>query len=300
MIDVNTLPVHKQFSRRLIKPDTWIINCYDQNPAAPHPYVVIGEEHALLIDATWTTFPLRRYIEEYVTDKPLWVVSTHSHHDHTNANWMFNDRPIFMSRIAWEETQSRREKSDEDGKWFGHQRGDYVPAILKPGDILDLGNRELEVLPYEGSHSAGSLLLLDHKYGILFTGDEIDGGQMLISGRSGGKVTVEGLRDNIARLIADWGDQIDILCPPHNGAPIHVKFLEYIVENCDRIMSGEEQGDPDVGSMSYLYNPFEDRPAAQIRQTLDDPKIRRSEWKGSSIVYNTDRIFKKDLSGRQP
>lgn len=295
MIDVNTLPVNKQFTRRLIKPDTWIINCYDQNLAAPHPYVVIGEERALLIDPTWTKLPLRKYVEECVTDKPLWVACTHSHHDHTNANWMFNDCPFFMSQIAWEETQARRELSDEEGRWFGHQRGDYVPQVLKPGDVLDLGNREIEILPYEGSHSAGSLLYFDRKYGVLFTGDEIESGQMLVSGRPGSKVTVEGLRENVARLIEGWGDKIDILCPPHNGAPIHVRFLEYIVENCDRIMSGEEAGDMDVGSMSYLYNPLEDRPTEQIQRVLNDPKIRRSEWMGTSIVFNADRIFKKDV-----
>ncbi len=295
MIDVKSLPVNKQFTRRLVKPDTWIINPYDENQAGPHPYVAVGEERAAVFDSTWTKLPLRGYVEEYVTDKPLILVNTHSHLDHTNANWMFNDLPIYMSETAWEEIKERRTLSDEEGRWMGHPKGDYVPNILRPGDVIDLGNRRIEALPYEGIHSSGSLLFLDHKYGVLFTGDEIECGQMLVMGRPGSTNTVEKLRCNVKRLVEEWGGEITMLCPPHNGAPIDPVFLLYIIENCDRIMSGEEEGDMDVGSMSYLYNPMEDRPADRVKAILEDPKIRRSEWKGTSIVFHTDRIFDRQV-----
>ena len=294
MIDITTLPINKQFTRRLAKPDSWVINCYDPNLASPHPHVLIGDEHALVIDPTWTKLPLRRYIEEFVTDKPLWVACSHSHHDHTNANYQFNDCRIFMSEYAWGEIRARRELSDAEGKCLGMPKGDYVPEILKPGDCIDLGNRKIEVLPYEGCHSPGSLVYLDHKYGILFTGDEIECGQMLVSGRPGSKSCVELLRENVVRLIEGWGDKFDMICPPHNGTPFHAKFLEYLVENCDRIMGGIE-GDLDVGSLSYLYNPLEDRSPEQIQKALDDPLTRRSEWMGTSIVYNSERIFKSQV-----
>lgn len=296
MIDINSLPVNKQFTRRLIKPDTWIINCYDPNLAAPHPHLLIGDEHALVIDTTWTKLPLRRYIEECVTGLPIWVACSHAHHDHTNANWMFDDCRFFMSEAAWEELKARRETDEAEGKWDGHQRGTYVPTILNPGDVIDLGNREIEVLPYEGCHSPGSLIYLDRKYGILFTGDEIECGQMLVSGRPGTKTCVELLKENIVRILDGWGDKFDTICPPHNGSPFHADFLKYLVENCDRIMSGIE-GDPDVGSMTYLYNPLEDRSPERVRQILEDPLTKRSEWKGTSIVYNTERIFKSQVNG---
>ena len=118
--------------------------------------------------------------------------------------------------------------------------------------------------------------------------------QMLVSGRPGSKSCVELLRENVVRLIEGWGDKFDMICPPHNGTPFHAKFLEYLVENCDRIMSGIE-GDLDVGSLSYLYNPLEDRSPEQIQKALDDPLTRRSEWMGTSIVYNSERIFKSQV-----
>lgn len=294
-VDINTIPLNKQITRRLAKPDTWILNCYSPNQASPNPFVLIGDEHALVIDPTWTKFNIRKYIEDYVTDKPLWVACSHSHHDHTLANWQFDDCQFFMSEFAWDEIKARRELDDEAGKWTGFQRGTYVPTMLKPGDKIDLGNRELEVLPYDGCHSPGSLIFLDKKYGILFTGDEIECGQMLVSGRPGSTTSVEKLRDNIVRLIEGWGDQFDIICPPHNGTPIHAKFLEYLVENCERIMSGKQVGDMDVGSLSYLYNPFEDRSPEMIKAAIENPEVLRSEWMGTSIVYNSKRIFRSQV-----
>jgi len=305
-LSLKTLPVNKQFSRRLIAEDTWILNPFDPGLAFPRPYVLIGEKYALVIDTTYTALPLRAYIETCVTDKPLKVFSTHSHFDHTNGNGHFNDVPIYMSQYAWEEIKERRKLDAKEGRWQVYDAennaidlteeeiGDYVPEILKPGDTIDLGNRILEVLPYEGCHSPGSLVLLDHNTGYLFTGDEIECGQMLVMGRGKSSSCIELLKENIDRLREGWGDQITMLCPPHNGSPIHVKFLDYLSENCQRIMDGEE-GDMDVGSMTYLYNPKEDRPVEMIKAQLENPDILRSEWKGTSIVYSRQRIFKKQL-----
>ncbi len=297
-IDVNTLPLNKQITRRLAKPDVWILNCYDPNQASPHPHVIVGDKLTAVIDPTWTLFNVRKYVEDYVSDKPIIVLCSHSHHDHTNANWMFDDLPIYMSEYAWGEIQNRRALPDDQAKWGGHKKGTYVPRILKVGDTIDLGGHVLEVLPYDGCHSPGSLIYLDRKAGILFTGDEIECGQMLVAGRPGSTTSVEKLRDNIVRIIEGWGDQFDMVCPPHNGTPFHAKFLDYLVENCERIMEahkrGENMGTGDVGSMSYLYNPYEDRGPEQIKAAIENPLTYRSEWMGTSIVYNIQRVFRSE------
>lgn len=291
MFNAKELPVKKQFSRRLVKPDTWIINCYDPNLASPHPHLLIGEKYALLIDPTWTQLALRKYIKEYVTDKPLLIACSHGHHDHTLTNGQFNDLPIYMSQYAWDEVRQSRENPSN---FEGYIMGDYTPIILKPGDTIDLGGRVVEVIPYEGCHSPGSLIFLDTKQGILFTGDELEAGQMLVSGRPGSTTSVEKLRDNLLLIKNNYAGKFDMLCPPHNGSPIHALFLDYLIENCERIMNGIE-GDMDVASTTFLLNPLEDRPADQVEKTRKDPKILRSEWMGSSIVYNVDRIFRSQV-----
>ncbi len=304
-LDVNALPINKKFNRRLIAPDTWIINPFNPKINTGRPYVLIGDDCALIIDATHTTLPIREYVEKCVTDKPLKVASTHSHLDHTNDNYMFEDCEIFMSESAWNDIQARREMDDVKGSWRQvdadgndvtmkpEQRGTYTPTLIGPGDKIDLGNRVIEVLPYVGCHSPGSLIFFDHNTGILFTGDEIECGQMLVMGQPGTKSCVEQLRENIQNLIDGWGDKITAICPPHNGSPIHPLFLTYLVENCDRVLSGID-GEMNIGSMSFMLGDFwAEMPMAQ--KWMADPDILRSEWKGTSIVYNRKRLHKSDI-----
>lgn len=291
MLNVKDLPLNKQFSRRLVKPDTWLINCYSESCEAPNPHVLIGERYALVIDTTDTKQDLRKYLEQYVTDKPLMVASTHSHGDHTLCNGLFNDCPIYMSQIAWEEIQAGRATGFK-GKDKDYIVGDYVPTIVKEGDIIDLGGREVEVIRFGGCHSPGSVAYLDKKYGILFTGDEMESGQVLMQGEfRGGNNSVELYRENLLHL-KEYADQFDTICPPHNGSPMHAKVVDYFIENCDRIMSGIE-GERDIGSVSYLLGPHEPRSPERVKSLRFDPNARRSEWMGTSIVYSIDRIFKK-------
>lgn len=284
------LPVQKQITMRLAKPNTWVLSWYNPSLETPHPHVLVGEKFALVIDPTETTYDLRKYIREYITDKPIKVANTHSHGDHTLSNGQFNDCEIFMSELAWEEIKKSREQGWNTPRHKGHIMGDYVPTIIKPGDVLDLGGRELEILPYNPCHSPTSLIYLDRTYGILFPGDEIDPGQVNIWG-----TPVETFRDNMLSLKARM-DDFDMICPAHNGTPIHAETINNFIENCERVMSGIK-GDLDVGSMSYLLNPFETRPPESVETRRWDPETRRSEWKGTAINYNVNLIFNSQLEG---
>ena len=145
MREVMELPLRKQFSMRLAKPDTWIILPY--NPSgieSPKPHLLVGEKYALLIDPTDTPFDLRAYIEQYITDKPLLVANTHSHGDHTYANYLFDDRPIYMSQICQQELRERRAnpqfKPGEEALGMTHvSRNDGT--VVQPGDVIDQGRK---------------------------------------------------------------------------------------------------------------------------------------------------------------
>jgi glyoxylase-like metal-dependent hydrolase (beta-lactamase superfamily II) len=189
-----------------------------------------------------------------------------------------------MSSLAWNEIKASREKGWDSPRQKGHIMGDYVPVLLRPGDVLDIGGREIEVLPYNPCHSPTSLVYLDRTYGILFPGDEIDPGQINIWG-----IPVETFRNDMLSLKEH---SFDMICPAHNGTPMHAKILDYYIENCERIMSGIE-GEMDKGSTSYLLNPFETRPPEVVQERRWDPAIRRSEWKGTAINYNVNLIFNK-------
>lgn len=289
------LPVHKQFSMRLAKPGTWIIVPYSPSGMeAPKPHLLIGEKYALLIDPTDTPFDLRAYIRTCITDKPLLVANTHSHRDHTYANWLFDDCTIYMSEMCQQELRARREgppqlKAGEEE--LGMTRvSQNDGTVVRPGDIIDLGNREIEVFgDFTPCHAPSSLMYLDKTAGILFPGDEIDPGQVNMWNQP-----VETFRRNILNLIGRR-DEFDMICPPHNGTPMHAKCLDYFLENCDRVMSGIE-GELDVGSMSYLLNPFESRNPETVKHRRWDPLTRRSQWMGTAINYNAELIFDRQLN----
>lgn len=287
---VKTYPISRQFSARLVKPDTWSITPFNPSPDTPRPHGVIGEDYALVIDPTDTTLELRRYIETCITDKPLKVANTHSHGDHTLANWQFADCEIFMSAKAWEEIKAMRANWANNRKSADFPVSDYTPTIVGVGDTIDLGGRVLEIVPYNPCHSPTSVVYLDRKEGVLFTGDEIDPGQINIWG-----TPVETFKENMLSLLA-LRDRFDTICPAHNGSPIHADTLKYFVENCNRVMAGVE-GDIDKGSTSYLLNPFEPRPPESIERRRFDPETRRSEWMGTAINYNINLIFKHQLEG---
>ncbi len=293
MQDCMALPLKKQFSMRLVKPDTWVIIPYSPSGLeTPKPHLLIGEKYALLIDPTDTPFQLRDYIRQYITDKPLLVANTHSHRDHTYANCLFDDCTIFMSETCQQELRESRanpQHREKDVALGRTKSSQNEGTVVHPGDIIDLGNRKIQVVGnFTPCHAPSSLMYLDLTMGILFTGDEIDPGQINIWNQP-----VETFRQNILNLIA-LRDQFDMICAPHNGTPMHAKCLDYYLENCDRIMSGIE-GDLDVGSMSYLLNPFEGRSPETIEARRWDPVTRRSEWMGTAINYNVDLVFNAQL-----
>ena len=231
----------------------------------------------MLIDAG-TNIPGLRKIAEGITSKPLTLIVTHVHPDHTGA--AINDFPYLYMNAA-----------DMVGvpEFMPEYKGEK--RFLKDGQVIDLGGRQLECIKFCGCHSPSSMVYLDTKYGCLFTGDEFEGGQVLIMGGGPGKSNncIELYRDNLLDLKRRVDGRATIICPPHNGSAIDILLLDYMIENCERILAGHE-GMKDVRSMTFGLNPH----GYNIDGFVNDD-IRRSEWMGTSIVYSKSRIFYRDV-----
>lgn len=129
--------------------------------ATQNSYLVVGGEKAALIDLAVDTPELYGYATA-LAGGPVMVVVTHGHPDHI---YHLNTVPEIWIH-------------PEDHNLL--QSG--IPVVMKPvknpplihsltdGQILDLGQRELEVISLPG-HTLGSVLLLDRKTGTLLTGD---------------------------------------------------------------------------------------------------------------------------------
>ena len=271
------------FTRRLIRPGTWYIH---GRPDSSVTYLVIGDTKALVIDPGQNRNNIRNYIET-ITDKPLVVCNTHGHFDHTGSNGQFKNCPIIMSEYAVGDCKRmfpRVNPSDYDI--------DYNPVGVKNGHVIDLGGRKIEAI-WIPCHSAGSFGWLDHRESILFSGDELESGQVLIGGKRNPDACVERYRDNLLRL-KKRSDKIDLICPSHNGAPMDSSVIDLFIENCEMILAGTASPKKDFSSPTYLgaEDPREPETKAEL---LADPNTYRHEWKGTSLVFNIKKIFYSDL-----
>jgi hydroxyacylglutathione hydrolase len=136
-------------------------------------YLLIGSDKALLIDtgaiADSQEMPLAKTIRELLPDKdhqklPLLVVHTHRHLDHRAGDPQFTALPSVQVVPI-----------DLDGvrAFFGFNN--WPNGIAH----LDLGGRTVDVIPTPG-HNQTHLAFYDERTGILFSGDFLMPGRLLI------------------------------------------------------------------------------------------------------------------------
>ncbi len=218
-------------------PDTYVIH-YGE---ALDIFLLLGKEKALLIDTAYGRGDFPNIVERCREGRELIVANTHGHFDHTGGNRFFPK--VYMHRNAFSYANHSFEKLDE--KWLANMPyPDYEMAELKDGDIIDLGDRKVEVL-WTPAHSDSSLTYLDHKRRLLFCGDEFDSGQANLStGKS-----VEAFLKNCRRL-KERENEYDFIMPNHNGCPIAREYLDDFITAAEHIVDGN----PDLVSQENLEN----------------------------------------------
>lgn len=128
-------------------------------------YLVEGNEKAVLIDAGTKIADLDKIVAS-ISKKPVMLVSTHAHPDHTGS--AINCFPeLYIS------------PGDAASQFLANYRGKI--RELKDGQIIDLGGRDLEVV-FTPGHTPGSATFIDKKAGYGFSGDSFGSGNLLLSG----------------------------------------------------------------------------------------------------------------------
>lgn len=161
-----------------------------------YSYLAAGRECAISIDTGYGCGNIRAF-EQTLTDAPVrFAANTHDHFDHTAGNSYFD--AVYMS-AATEPLATRPYPSFAGIEFPGARE----VRIVRDGDVIDLGERQLEVLSMP-DHAAGSLLFLDRRERILFAGDEISDFKR-ING------TVSAVYEQLLRLLA-LRDSFDLIC----------------------------------------------------------------------------------------
>ncbi len=184
------------FSTQRIRDDLYLItepHYYWYNRA--NLWLIKGQNQDLLIDTGLGVSSLRQYIASLI-DKPLLAIASHIHFDHAGGIHEFDLRAIHAAEAEALKMGDDYEAlcSPEQG-WVHADHFDLLPyvgftveqytlhaaeptQILQEGDVLDLGNRALEVLHLPG-HSPGCIALYDPMLKELFSGDVIYDGELL-------------------------------------------------------------------------------------------------------------------------
>ena len=123
-------------------------------------FLFCGNERAALID-TGMNRPDAKKIAKKITFLPLILINTHADVDHISGNASFDE--FYMS------------PAEEDNYRDNNGKGKLIP--IKEHDVIDLGDRPLEIIDIPG-HTPGSIAILDVKNRILISGDSVQNGNI--------------------------------------------------------------------------------------------------------------------------
>ena len=182
-------------------------------------FLLIGNEYALLIDSGMNIKNIKDLCKE-ITDLPIRLINTHADIDHISANEEFEEFMI-----------SPHELVNYSKKYNLNQ---IIP--IYDGDIIDLGNRNIQIIELPG-HTPGSIGLLDN-YGNFFSGDPIQDGHIFMFGQ---------MRNMNAYIISlrkllKYENQIKHIYPSHGTCPIDYSIVPLLIKEATIVINNEVEG----------------------------------------------------------
>ena len=240
-------------------------------------YILEGDEFAICIDSGMTPLDFHAYAKQFTSLPIDGVINTHSHFDHTGGNGYF--KKVYMHPLAEKAAKTPFTNPTLAGEKIEYPLN-YEITPVREGDIINLGNRELEIIEI-GAHDLSSIAILDKTKRILFSGDELESGWCNVGtfGEYKKGMTIETHRNNMMKLKARW-EEFDCICPGHHGAPVSKELLNHVLVADKMIMEG--------------YDGLADIPLKNGGGAFDgttDCRVMR--YKMAHICYNVNHIFEE-------
>lgn len=242
-------------------------------------HLIVGQERALLIDTAFGIGDLRGLVET-LTDKPVDVVNTHFHGDHSAGNGQFETIFIHKYDILYLEMSEKAENRLLPAPGT-YREEDIIPlqsakhVAMEDGFVFRLGEgHEVEVIHMPG-HAAGGCMLLDRKYNLLFSGDAVVFTPTLIIGRFPAPyypeyLTVTAFRDALKKALPKC-QNVKKLYTGHSVQGISPVYLTDMMDCCEKIIAHPDQCE------AYDY--------------VSDPSQKQIMCVGHAmLVYTNDRI----------
>ena len=206
-------------------------------------FVLEGDERVLLVDTGLGKGNIKDFVES-LCGKPVFVLITHSDGDHVGCNALFDE--IYM----------------HPAEFSSYAAKGFDTSTIEPiweGDVIDLGNRVLEVIHIPG-HTPGSIALLDRENRFIITGDPVQDGAIYMFGNAR---DINAYIASIDKLLT-YSDAFDTIYPSHGTLALKPDILPKLAEAAKRLRDGQVEGVPapyelpcelfDCGVAKFLYN----------------------------------------------
>ena len=245
------------FKAEQIADKSWMIkNAFVENSYSIC-YLVEGKDYALLIDSIIGLGDLKSFCKT-LTDKTVRLVNTHAHSDHYGGNFHFNhcwlhhkDIAFFQTGLGVKKEQlvdmaketalpEYRDLIEPDDNFR-----DWKPMRVFPlydGDVFDLGDRKIEVVE-AGGHTPGSVVLIDHKTRIAYSGDACNGNTLLEFPNS---LPINQYMKNLMHLKEHQGE-FDMMYGGHEI--FDASLLDEAIETVARVIAGTDDRCERTGMM---------------------------------------------------
>ncbi len=153
---------------------------------------VRGRDRDLLVDSGMGVVSLREAVP-LVTERPCVAVASHTHFDHIGCHHEFEERCVHAEEAKIMATPDRNSTLADpyvtDEIFTRLPPSPYSSAlyavkaapatrILEDGDVIDLGDRQFQVIHTPG-HSPGGIMLFEKQTGVLFSGDTVYDGPLI-------------------------------------------------------------------------------------------------------------------------
>lgn len=230
----------------------------------PVIYLIEGEREAAVIDGGSGIGRLDKLVAE-LTEKPFFLLLTHTHNDHIGGCKHFRDIAAFDDVMTWE----RAAKGYEKAKMMEIIEGEnvqrkyprsfdpqsyYAPPFtvtrwLRDCDIIDLGGRRIEVIHTPG-HASNEICLLDQNARFLYTGDHFYNGGISTYLPGGDPDQFIASTRRLIGLMPSF----DLLMPAHHQPLVKKSVLHDLLKASYDICTGEAKNGIRRQAVAVDYN----------------------------------------------
>ena len=198
-----------------ISEDTWRIEDNDVRF-----FLLAGKKKALLIDSGMQIHNAKEIAQQLVS-LPIELLNTHADPDHIGSNAEFE---AFYMHPA------------EASNYYNTQKGTGKFIPIENGDIIDLGDRKLEIITIPG-HTPGSVALLDIENRVLYSGDTVQDGTIFMFGvQREFHAYIQSLNK-----LETMKDRFDTIYPSHGTIPVKSNLIAQLQEAARSVLEGKAE-----------------------------------------------------------